>query len=242
MSQRNRLMLLFLAICLAGCGYSTHPLSDEKTNAVDRELLGTWEFVKEPERKDRLHVGLRKGSNAELEVAVVTVKDGRVLVAREPLRTTKIGGEKYLSVPLALDGKENSRLKQVAWLPGRYRVKGDRLVLEFLDLDRTSAAIDAGEIEGQVEEIDISAIVSQAADTLHRWDRPEAEGAARSRRQAQEADSYARPHGEHRAAPQVDLDSRCPLLCTAGGRQRDNAARRKPHGPIAPEASECLQG
>ncbi len=169
MSQRNRLMLLFLAICLAGCGYSTHPLSDEKTNAVDRELLGTWEFVKEPERKDRLHVGLRKGSNAELEVAVVTVKDGRVLVAREPLRTTKIGGEKYLSVPLALDGKENSRLKQVAWLPGRYRVKGDRLVLEFLDLDRTSAAIDAGEIEGQVEEIDISAIVSQAADTLHRW-------------------------------------------------------------------------
>ena len=161
------LLIVLLGLSGAGCGYSQCPLSDAKTTILDRDLIGTWEFEKNTQERDRVHIGLKEGSSTELEIVTVGVHRERVRITRSELRPTRIGNDMYLSVPIEGEADdEGKQEKQRVWMPMRYRSGEERLHLEVLHPKLTSDAIEAGDVDRTVEEIDIHALVDQGLNPL----------------------------------------------------------------------------
>lgn len=159
-------------LLLAGCGGVTleHPLSDDKTTAVDEQLIGYWELVPESvgeetagpgERWPRIAVGRKKGDDRAMEAVGLQLEDGYVKVSRLDVRPTRIGDQRYLSL-------RNPEEAEQGWFVIRYRFDDDgRMHGRVLDPEASAASVDAGDVQGEVKSPDRGHDVAALTVEIH---------------------------------------------------------------------------
>lgn len=168
-------------LLLAGCGGVSfeHPLSDPATTEIDESLIGFWEPVAssigepDPGPGDlvaRIAVGKTKQGGKAMEAVALEIEDGVVQVKRLEVLATRIGDHRYLSLR---DPEESDK----SWFVIRYEVTDEDLLRgQILDAEAFAAAVDAGELKGEVTSRDrgheaagLTVQITSGTDEVRTW-------------------------------------------------------------------------
>lgn len=176
--------LLALSL-LPACGGASfdHPLSTPEDSLIDGDLIGVWLPVNPANEEEKteegcLFVGRHPDDQHALEMVAVTLDDEqRVETVRAPMRATRIGPHRYLSVRwLKGDGEDDA-----SWYACMYERQGGELHVFLPQGEAVAAAIEAGELRGTVGRDDdgnvATAHVEDPTDRLRVWFEAHAETA-----------------------------------------------------------------
>ncbi|MDX1944092.1 MAG: hypothetical protein SFU86_01695 [Pirellulaceae bacterium] len=156
--MRRIILLVGLAgLALAGCDLpvSVHPISDDKSSALDERLLGQWEFVvpadaeRDPKAAPpRWLIARAPGRERTHEIAYLELDgENQAQLRRFDLYCLSLGDRHFLSIPTDPTAPKE---KRVYWL-GVYEFVNDDLVkFMVLNKDLVAPAIDREELAGSV--------------------------------------------------------------------------------------------
>lgn len=162
LSQRVKLRMILLAILPAmgvGCtpALSLHPLSDENTSVADERLIGHWRVVDTENRDDpdtpRFVVGRGADAKNTLEWVFTDVgPDGTVKIHRQPLFTTSIAGNRYVSLRNPHDDDPSYVIFQYELIEHEVRnAADDELRLFAMKIDVIAKVIEEQDLPGIVK-------------------------------------------------------------------------------------------
>lgn len=159
----NHLLVAVLAcVFAAGCLDSKNPLADPGDVEPDGRLSGLW--LQETEQgANYYHIGPIGGEAPPSMMSVVLVQhqnDARLKTPEQLLLfPTELDGKTYLNVA-GPKPEQIESIEEQGWQPGlldayllmKYRVEDDALLVWGLRADAVRTAIEAGRIDGQVEQ------------------------------------------------------------------------------------------
>jgi hypothetical protein len=112
---------------LTSCVYTTYPLSNEQTSAIDDRLIGSWKHEKTDRNApvtDRFTmIGRMKGTQHTLEIVTVTKELDHTLKVERAAMYARPGKTSYLSIQI--------KSKAEAYLIFRYAMADDRTLLIY---------------------------------------------------------------------------------------------------------------
>jgi hypothetical protein len=136
-------------LALGGClVYNSVPLSPPGSAAIDTALLGGWDSKPEtdPGIKERLELDISRDGEHALLVAVTSYEgDGSTREHVYHGHGSVHGERRYLNL-YATENDRNLR----GYITARYRIDGEALAVELLDVPATRTAIQTGGLEGMV--------------------------------------------------------------------------------------------
>lgn len=140
------LILASAMLLLAGCVvWSTEPLSDTATAAIDASLLGKWQNAEI--EGDRVEIDITRSGEHLVLIAMTTIKpDGGQTLLDYKAQTTVAGERRYLSVMDLRPGR-----RATGFMIVQYATTADELSISLIDEDAVKSAIRAGEIEGMID-------------------------------------------------------------------------------------------
>lgn len=145
----KRLLIAAATLSLGGClVYNTVPLSPAETAIVDESLLGGWNSAPsaDPTVKERLELDISRAGDHSLLLAITSFEsDGSTREHVYHAHGSQHGDHRYLNL-FANEGDRNLR----GYITARYRIDGDKLAVELLDVPATRTAIQTGGLEGMV--------------------------------------------------------------------------------------------
>jgi hypothetical protein len=142
----RNLILASAMLLIAGCVvWSTEPLSDTATAAVDASLLGKWQNAEI--EGDRVEIDITRSGEHLVLIAMTTIKpDGGHTLLDYKAQTTVAGERRYLSVMDLRPGR-----RATGFMIVKYATTADELSISLIDEDAVKSAIRAGAIEGMID-------------------------------------------------------------------------------------------
>ena len=146
-----RVAALAAAVLLAGCyPTSVHPIGSTAPS-IDARLTGAWKALPKDKKDNPTYVFFlqrKEGTEAVMVGAPDKSDDGGGWITFS-VTTVKLGGNTFMSGRTLLDDGKAS--KDPDYTPVFYRVEGQMLRLYVLGTDAIEAAINKGEIKGEIK-------------------------------------------------------------------------------------------
>jgi hypothetical protein len=146
-----RVVALAAAVLLAGCyPTSVHPIGSTAPSSIDARLVGGWKALPKDKKSNPTYLFFlqrKEGMEAVMVGAPDAGDDGGWMTFG--VTTAKLGANTFMSGRTLLDDGKVS--KDPDYTPVFYRIDGQMLRLYVLDTDAIEAAINKGEIKGDIK-------------------------------------------------------------------------------------------